>query len=82
MQNVQQISAMELRERLANGVVKFYFQKKDGSLREALGTTQLVAIPTEQHPQGVRQSPPSVVTFFDIEKQGWRCTRIQAQLWA
>ena len=42
----------ELRLALQNGVVSFAFQKKDGSLRIALGTTNLGIIPQESHPTG------------------------------
>lgn len=82
MRNVKSITADELRSKLANGVVRFFFEKKDGSLREAIGTTQLGAIPTESHPSGQRQSPPSVVPFFDIEKGQWRCVSVTKKMWS
>jgi hypothetical protein len=82
MNSTNEITPNELRTRLNEGVVKFFFQKKNGDLREALGTTKLAAIPSEKHPAGVRQSPPSVVTFFDIEKQQWRCVSVASKMWA
>lgn len=82
MKNLKEVSADTLRQRLRNGVVRFYFQKKDGSLREAIGTSKIEAILEAHHPQGVRQSPPSVVPFFDVEKQQWRCVSINSKMWA
>jgi hypothetical protein len=82
MNSTNEITVNELRNRLREGVVKFFFQKKNGQLREAIGTTKLEAIPNEKHPQGIRQSPPSVVTFFDIEKQSWRCVSVASKMWA
>ena len=37
-----------LREKLLTETVKFVFRKKDGSRREAIGTTNLVVIPQDQ----------------------------------
>ena len=61
-----------LRSKLNEGAVQFAFKKLDGSLRTALGTTNLSSIPQESHPQGVRDASNKVVTFFDLEKQEWR----------
>ena len=44
----------------------------DGSLRTAVGTTNLSNVPVDHHPQGVRESSPKVVVYFDIEKKEWR----------
>lgn len=44
---------------MAKGIVKFYFQKVDGTRREAYGTTNLNRIPSEYHPRAkARISPP------------------------
>jgi hypothetical protein len=61
-----------LKNLLKEGVVEFSFIKKDGSRRDAIGTTNLSSIPAESHPQGVRESSDKVVTFFDLEKREWR----------
>ena len=70
-----------LRSRLREGVVQFAFKKVDGSLRTAVGTTNLSTIPTESHPKGVKPSPESVVSFFDIEKRQWRCVSILREIY-
>jgi hypothetical protein len=69
---LEPIAPETLRARLREGVVQFAFKKVDGTLRTAVGTTNLATIPTESHPKGVRESSPKQVTFFDIEKREWR----------
>ena len=44
----------ELKKALNEGVVLFQFQKIDGSLRDARGTTCPELIPTDNMPKGVR----------------------------
>jgi len=61
-----------LKSKLKEGAVQFAFRKLDGSLRTAIGTTNLSSIPAESHPRGVRESSDKVVTFFDVEKREWR----------
>jgi hypothetical protein len=69
----------ELRIRLTRGIVQFAFRKLDGTLRTAVGTTNLSSIPASGHPRGGRPSSPRAVVFFDIEKQSWRSlsTRVE-----
>ena len=71
-------TAEELRAALRRGAAQFAFKKLDGTLRTAVGTTNLATIPARHHPRGVRPSSPRVVAFFDLEKQEWRslsCTQ-------
>lgn len=70
------ITPNELRNSLNRGAVQFAFKKLDGTLRTAVGTTNLATIPQESHPRGVRQSSPNVVVFFDLEKSAWRSINI------
>lgn len=76
---LEPITHEALRRELRNGVVQFAFKKLDGTLRTAVGTTQLASIPIDKHPTGARESSPTVVTFFDIEKREWRSvsTRVE-----
>ena len=74
------IDPSELRALLRCRVVQFAFKKKDGTLRTALGTTNLSSIPAERHPLGVRESSPSVVTFFDMEKRQWRSVSVRNEI--
>jgi hypothetical protein len=66
------IDAEDLRKRLHEGDVKFQFKKKNGDMRDAVGTTNLESVPESSHPSGDRDSSPKVVVFFDLDKGEWR----------
>ena len=64
----------KVKRALYSGIVRFYFQKIDGSIREAYGTLR-----SDLCPQTLgtgRKPSPSVQTYFDTEKQEWRCFKI------
>jgi len=52
-------------------IVKFYFQKVDGSIREAYGTLKENLIPATAGSD--RKRNDTVSTYFDTEKGEWRC---------
>lgn len=52
-------------------IVKFYFQKVDGTLREAYGTLKESLLPPTQGTG--RKANESLQTYFDTEKQEYRC---------
>lgn len=52
-------------------IVKFYFQKVDGSLREAYGTLSESIVPTTG--ETGRRANDTVQTYYDTEKGAWRC---------
>ena len=62
-------------ELMRAGVVCFWFQKVDGTLRKAYGTLCNNLIPTEKQPtgNGNRRQSESTQAFFDLEKLEWRC---------
>lgn len=62
---------MKLRTAMNNRIVKFYFQKVDGSIREAYGTLKENLIPATNGDN--RKRNDTVQVFFDTEKQEWRC---------
>ena len=72
----------DLRNALREGVVLFVFVKKDGSLREARGTTCPDLVPSDDTPKNKRTPlqqaayDRTVVTFYDIDSKGWRSMRI------
>lgn len=68
----------ELRRRMQNSVVEFYFTKKDGSIRRAFGTT--MSSLAKAHTVGGHPSSIKVITFFDVEKSEWRSCQIQSLL--
>jgi hypothetical protein len=57
--------AMKLR------IVKFYFQKVDGTIREAYGTLKESIVPPTGNDS--RRKNDAVQVYFDTEKQEWRC---------
>lgn len=62
---------IKLKAAMKNRIVKFYFQKVDGSLREAYGTLKENLIPATNGDN--RKRNDTVQVYFDTEKQEWRC---------
>ena len=62
----------KLKASMNRGIVKFYFQKIDGSMREAYGTLSSRIIPASSGTDN-RKKNDTVQTYFDTEKQEWRC---------
>ena len=77
----------DLRKALHEGIVLFQFQKIDGTLRSARGTTCPDLVPTPDTPQGKRTPEQQAayerqtVTFYDIDKKAWRSMRIDT-IWS
>ena len=77
----------DLRKALNEGVVLFQFQKKDGTLRDARGTTCTDLIPSDNMPKGKRTPEQQAafmrqtVAFYDIDKKAWRSMRIDT-IWS
>ena len=59
-------------QKMQRGIVKFYFQKVDGSIREAWGTLNEKYIPTTTSTNNKAKNE-TVQTYFDTEKQEFRC---------
>ena len=74
------IDPEELRSRLNEGTVQFAFKKLDGTLRTAVGTTNLSTVPLEHHPSGNGHSSPASVRYFDIGKNAWRSVSITQEI--
>lgn len=64
----------KLKSAMHKGIVKFYFQKVDGSIREAFGTLKAELVP--QTLGTGRKSSAMVQTYYDIKRQDWRCFKI------
>ncbi len=68
---------MLLESKMLETAVRFQFKKKDGSLREAVGTLNrsLMKLPNGElwEPKGPQKPPcPTTIGYFDMEKQMWR----------
>lgn len=58
------------------GIVKFYYQKVDGTLREAYGTLNPDLMPKQPDKGDRRLKDPTVQVYFDTEKQAFRCFKV------
>ena len=63
---------LKLRAELAIRIVKFYFQKVDGTIREAFGTLKANLIPATSGTD-TRKKNDTTQVYYDTEKQEWRC---------
>lgn len=62
---------VKLKNEMKNKIVKFYFSKVDGSIREAFGTLKAELLPETK---GADRKPNDTTqTYFDTEKQEFRC---------
>ena len=62
----------KLKKELGKRIVKFYFQKINGDIREAYGTLASDKIPAIAGTDN-RKRNDSVQVYFDTEKQEYRC---------
>ena len=70
------------RTKLATGVYRFSYLKKDGSIREARGTLDMSRIPEEHRPKSLSSAPDvrpenyDTFPYYDINAGGWRSFRL------
>ena len=64
-----------LKAKLANGIAHFWFMKKDGTVREAWGTTQSNIASAKVNGRGCSREYCKTTAFFDCEKGEWRSFR-------
>lgn len=62
---------MKLKVAMKTKIVKFYFQKVDGSVREAYGTLNEKLMPATSGDN--RKKNDTVQVYFDTERQEYRC---------
>ena len=67
---------IKLRAAMRKGIVKFYYQKVDGTLREAYGTLKESLVPALSGNDS-RKKSDTVQTYYDTEKESWRCFKSQ-----
>lgn len=61
---------IKLKVAMKSRIVKFYFQKVDGSIREAYGTLKESMLPPTN---GSRRANDTIQTYFDTEVGEYRC---------
>ena len=64
-----------LKRQMQNGIAHFVFKKKDGSLREAWGTTNRSLAEKHINGRGVSRECFATTAYFDVEKGQWRSFR-------
>ena len=64
----------KLKMKMRYGIVKFYYQKISGEIREAYGTLRADLMP--QTKGADRKSNPTVQVYYDSEREGYRCFKI------
>ena len=66
-----------LAKAMREGVVSFFYQKADGTIRKAIGTLQNV--PAGATLGGKKVTKPSYKTmaYFDVEKNSFRCFKVE-----
>lgn len=70
------ILVRQLKEKLHSGnIVKFAYQKKDGSIRIAFGTTHPDFIADKVQGWGESREDFATTAYFDLESCGWRSFR-------
>lgn len=66
---------MKLKASMKERIVKFYFQKINGEVREAWGTLASDKIPAIAGTDN-RNKNDSIQTYYDTVKEEWRCFKI------
>jgi len=64
----------KLKMKMRRGIVKFYYQKISGEIREAYGTLRADLMP--QTKGADRKSNPTVQVYYDSEREEYRCFKI------
>lgn len=65
----------QLKQKLANGVAHFIFQKKDGSLREMFATTNPALCSRHINGRGLSRELYATTAIWDCEASAWKSFR-------
>ena len=66
---------IKLKAAMKERIIKFYFQKVDGSIREAYGTLKDSMLPDSKGTDS-RKKSDTVQTYFDTERGEFRCYKV------
>ena len=64
-----------LKRQMKNGIAHFVFMKKDGTLREACGTTNRRLAQKHVNGNGESREFYCTTAYFDVERGAWRSFR-------
>ena len=81
MSSYKDTTAGQLREILNGGVARFNFRKKDGSIRNALGTRNIDLIPKHEYVKHCEDiNEKKSVVFYDLEACSFRSLSVGAEV--
>lgn len=66
---------IRLKAAMKQRIVRFYFRKVDGTMREAFGTLSEKLLPPTQG-ESNRKANATVQTYYDTEREEWRCFKL------
>jgi hypothetical protein len=69
-----------LKRVLDENVTRFQFRKKDGSIRNALGTRNELLIPKDEQVKYIDDISHKSVVFWDLEEQAFRSFSSNAEV--
>jgi len=73
--------SFKLKMKMKTDVVRFTFRKVDGTIREAVGTLMDSVLSSyERKTTGERTTNYSLQTYWDMEKQQFRCYKVSGLL--
>ncbi len=72
---IKAVMIENLKTKLANGIAHFVFLKKNGTFREAWGTTQKELASAKINGNGESRENYFTTAYFDVEKGHWRSFR-------
>lgn len=75
MAGVKAMMIEALKKQMRNSIAHFVFLKKDGSLREAYGTTNRSLVEKHINGNGASREFFSTTAYFDVERGEWRSFR-------
>lgn len=64
-----------LKRQMGDGIAHFMYQKKNGELREAWGTTNRSLVQKHVNGNGDSRERYATTAYFDVEKGNWRSFR-------
>lgn len=69
----KEVNITKFKKALHDGKVKFSYTKKDGSIRDAIGTLNLDVMGKENEPKGTGyEITDSNIRYYDLNSKGWR----------
>jgi hypothetical protein len=76
---MKKITISKFKNLLNEGELSFSFEKVNGELREARGTTNTNKIPAANLSQG-GETPGEKTSYFDLDKGAWRSVSIDKDI--